>query len=486
MRQLDGRLQSVSTSATVSAGAVVLTVLVSGLGAQTPRLLLTALITAALLALATHPGGRLLLFVGTGMTVFQSSALGNWSRTAFVVLAVLGAVPIAVRLHREGALDRFREPVLLLAALLALCSVQAVLSNAGLIAAARDGTTYTLTMVAPIYGLDAGRRCSPRYLQALLTLVGLVGALAYLATWTGNRGQDLGFGSFALASSLLVMPSICMCLTLYYRSLRRPAMWAILALVQASILLLTGGRTLVVAVSVVFLYYLVLSAGPARWRKSVLLILLAVAAGYAALLASSSFLHSNFLTSRYGFFSHVSVTSTVNDPSGATRVRAYSIAHQAWLAHPILGQGLGYSYPSPEVGKGSEANYTLDTPLLLLSKFGLVGSAILVVVLLLLARALLAGSAAEGGLAGQVKPLVVGVLLVWMVLVPSGIVLEQKGYSLALALLVAVTTSWRLGSGEQAGHPMAGAGARRPRRKSTVHGELALPRGKGGRRSALS
>jgi hypothetical protein len=115
----------------------------------------------------------------------------------------------------------------------------------------------------------------------------------------------------------------------------------------------------------------------------------------------------------------------------------FSWSRDVWHQWPLTGAGPGYIYP-PVSGRGG-GSLGLDSPLLLLSKFGLIGTAGLAIAFLLLVTAFRNVRKAAGyDVTGTASA---GFLLVIIALLPFGTPLEDKGTALACLLLVAVLTA---------------------------------------------
>ena len=99
-----------------------------------------------------------------------------------------------------------------------------------------------------------------------------------------------------------------------------------------------------------------------------------------------------------------------------------------------MGTGPGYLYPS--VVPGDPPAFTLDTPLVTPAKFGLLGASIVVFLLAQAARAIGASRRLVG--ATQVGIALSGFGFIFVVDLPFGGFLEDKGFSIALMLFLAL------------------------------------------------
>lgn len=417
-----------------------------------PWLPLAILLAIAVAWLFTKPVGRLILFAGGTMAIFQSVVLGPSVRTGFLVVALLGA---GVALQSISTMDnaatrrlrlgRLTKPIVGLLATVVITLPLMATTGVSPVDWARDATTYLLIVVGPIYGVDAGLHGTRRQVEALTALVGVVGAFAFLVAWLDRRGYGLaGLSQFALASSVLVIPSICMCLALYLRQRTHQPGWLVLGLTQIAMLVMTGGRSSVIYCGAIVTVFVVAGGGCGSRRalRALGILLATVVAAAAALAISSQVVGSNFLIGRYDWFANPSFASVQSDLSGQMRLRAYSILAGSWSEAPLFGKGLGFSYPAVVTGTATPGTYTLDSPLILLSKFGIIGAFVLLTSLaamvVVLRRLPCAGSTAQQ----LVRGLTLGLVAAWLAILPGGAPTESKGFGVGLGLLVALCVAW--------------------------------------------
>lgn len=421
------------------------TPLVAAVAVLEPRILLIVPGVAALVALA-WPWGRLAWFVGGAMVVFQTSTgltLPKVAYVAGVAVAVLLAAPGVARTVRTSWGARFR-PALWGAALLALwlalaTSMQSLSAGVPAESWARDALTYFLLCAAAVLGVDAASAASVRAARTVTACVGVVVAYGFATSWIQRRGLVAAESGQPLLASMvaLVVPiSLAIVLALARRGAR--AQWLALAGGLVGAVLLTGTRTGVVLLAPAL--GVVGASSKGRVRPSKIMAGMAVALGViaAALLTfGSRITGAAFQEARIRDALRAVTEGVSQDGSGAVRIRAYEYAEGVFRGNPLLGQGLGVFFPNPNPG-GGEASFSLDTPWLLLAKFGLVGVVVLVGALTLVVlpcfrprgdRPMLEAAVASGSIVG------------WLAILPFGPPTEDKGFALSIALLLMLVGS---------------------------------------------
>ncbi|WP_258724173.1 O-antigen ligase family protein [Cellulomonas sp. NS3] len=419
------------------------TPLVAAAAVLEPRLLLVVPGIAALLALA-WPWGRLTWFVGGAMVVFQTSAGLTMPKVAYVAgvaVALLLAAPGVARTLRTWGV-RFR-PGLWGAALLAgwlavATSIQSLGAGVPVESWARDALTYFLVCAAVVFGIDAASVVSVRAARAVTACVGVVVAYGFATSWIQRRGLAAESGQVLLASMVALVVPISLAIVLALAGRGARAQWLALAGGLVGAVLLTGTRTGVVLLAPALGVIGAPSKG--RVRASKILVGMAVALGViaAALFTfGSRITGAGFQQARIRDAVRAFTEGVSQDGSGSIRIRAYEYAEGIFRDSPLLGQGLGVFFPNPNPG-GGETSFSLDTPWVLLAKFGLVGAAVLVAALTLIVLPcfrprgdppMLEAAVASGSVVG------------WLAILPFGPPTEDKGFAISIALLLMLVGS---------------------------------------------
>ncbi|MEB2526485.1 O-antigen ligase family protein [Kocuria rosea] len=412
-----------------------------------PVMLLIPIAALGSLFLLTTSLGRLLMLCFGVLVMFGSSVFSAPVRSLFTIMLFVG-LPLAGHSILQRArstrinLRGYLIPIFFLFSVPFLSLFAAALYATDLVMWIRDGTTFILIPVSVVYALDAGLSVRSITLQRIFTLVGLVGGLGYLLTWLAFRGQvQIPGGVPLLSSSMLVVPVISMCLALYFTSSsRRRYMWAAIAAILVLLLVGAGGRSALLYLGATLLVAVAVATRARRGllRLAILLVVAAIVlSGFYRIYAS--FVGPQFLSGRFDWFTEASWEAITDDASGQDRVRAYSIMWNSFLEKPLLGNGFGYNYPSVSA-TGIEL-FTLDSPLVYLAKFGLIGAA---VVLLSLAGIVDATIKQSKHSPHRLRIVLMNASAVaaWVAILPSGAPTEQKGFGVGLALLVALSIAW--------------------------------------------
>jgi hypothetical protein len=355
----------------------------------------------------------------------------------------------------------------------------------------RDVAAYVLFAAAPLLAFDA-RRAGTRFIVASLTLAGLLGAASFSLEWMDRRSLS----AFPVTHLLLPSGAIAAALFAYATSriLTRPSLeppWLPVLGFIAGAMWITGTRSALVilaapAAITVF--------GPrtrllARLRRA---LLAGPTVGVLALLFAigiSALAHVDLARSAGRMISIANPLATQVDPSaGPTtppvaefrasaspsqsaapesvaavnvgplatlpsavaaqtfneRAIQTALAWQIFVANPIFGTGPGHVY----IWKGESglplSSFSLDTPLALPAKFGIVGTGALFVLLLALAAHIRrAGTSAQWAAS---EAALLGYASIWIANLPLGFPFEDKGFSLGLLLLIVLTLQPQLGS----------------------------------------
>ena len=343
----------------------------------------------------------------------------------------------------------------------------------------RDAATYGLLAVAPIVALDAAASLRAGLLLGITTVAAALGALSYALYWVTARNLAIvSVEHIVLPTSSLPMALFVVALAGATLDPRRRVPWILVGGLAFGAFLVTGTRSalfFLVAVPIVAAFAggrfarasaVVSSAIPGLAFAVVLLVQGAFSAagrdfappidaatpppvtasprpnetgtpatGLPATPQPSVRPPPNpdaNLFERLGEF----LTSPQRDGSIRERVTQYDVAWRLFTSSPLLGVGLGHPFEWTRIDGTVRRDFTADTPLVVPAKLGIGG----VVWLVILARAwwifvrqqrrargpTLAGLALAGW--GAIL-----IALLW-----SGAAVEDKGFSFALMLLLAL------------------------------------------------
>lgn len=377
----------------------------------------------------TRSWARVAVVVAGGILVLGSSSDVGAQKVVYAAAFILCALVSTWRLTSNPPtwLSPFR-PVIVLGLVLLACLIFSVVANpdVDITTTVRQGLFYVMIPFAPIIGLDAGRDSKSRSVMHWIAVIGCIAAVGFAADWLNRRGvSSLPIGRFIVSS--LMLPTLAFALSIvrvvYARGFAR-IMWFIPIVVIPVALLVTGTRTNLI----VFLALIGVLGASAKRRVNLsrVLGLTITAAGTIAivfpLLADAVIDQPGFIEARIQALLGVLGGNAVGDQSYAARNEQYFYAGQ-WISEaPWLGKGPGFSPP-----------ISLDTPLAVVVRVGVVGT--IALVLFLIALVLASRQSAKMHGYTFMHTTVTGVALVCLANLPFGTVVEDRGFAFMLVLL---------------------------------------------------
>lgn len=398
------------------------------------RALGALLALAFLIAALTSARARVLACLGGALLVFQ--APGDAGKIAYLgVVAVCLAIALTNLIRSRDELASVFQPMLSMAIVVVFTFLSSFLvamyNGIPALSWFRDVLTYFLLAALPIIGLEAALTVSRRFVSWTLTSLGVVAALGFATDWLNRRGAVDGLGRFVLATATFSL------LALIYVALRccsdrRPLGWFLVGTVITGALLITGTRTNIVLI----LAALVGMAGPVSKARvpirRVIGFTIALAGAMSLtlpLLSSRLFTRRDFLNSRLQAFVESVEGGLSADQSFQLRAASYAAAQSRWEEHPWLGGAPGYVYPFAD-------SFSLDTPWVVPAKFGILGTGVLVTYLLAIVWSLIRVK--------RTPEIEFTMARSWtfamIALLPFGPWLEDKGSSLAIMVIVLMTS----------------------------------------------
>lgn len=416
--------------------------------------LLAVLPIVLVIAAASISSGmvRLALLSVGALIVFQSATASSAPRYLYAVVLVWVIALSAVDILRT----RDRVPTVIVAGAFLAVLVAGTALVAGQRGTtgtlwARDFITYGLVLVAPLVGYAAARRMG-RSPLGLTLVVGIVSSLGFAVDWLSRRGvSSLPFDRFVYGSGALA--SLAMAILVAAACRRQHTALALFgAAVVAASQLVTGTRTSLIYFAAPLAIAIYQVWRERSWRGFRILVGLgAIAALSLPLLASRLTDDPRFLSQRFELGLGALGGSLQGDQSFQLRSIAYGLARTSFEQHPWFGTGLGYEFATQDLKYAS--GLTLDTPLVTVAKFGIVGSAALAIFLIAWVAFLWKLSANDSLL----RYVIVGFVAIQVCFLPFGSPLEDKGFGVAAMLLTAIVAFQARASGRDAGASAASA-----------------------------
>ncbi len=356
--------------------------------------------------------GRLLVLVVVlgGLVTLQSSNNLDASKVAYLLLVAVSLVGAAVGArwwlsdHRAEISAPWLASVASFAALLVLSLAVSRAHNTPMSSWLRDAATYALWAVAPVFGLACARTASRRWIIAFFVVCGSLASISFTVVWLGRRNLlDLPIARIVLPTAGLDYALLALATALALAGAWRRSWWAIGAGTVLGLFFVTGTRTSLLLLAVPIGAGLI--AGR-PWRRAARTLMtegvVAVAIFFAA--ATGISLANGTLTFPIGLpgptvsaapsgapmtspqptappnelVGRVNTVGSLLTNPGADqslqeRLSQTKAAWQAFLTSPLVGVGPGYTFPWTGSSGLAHNDFTLDTPLVYIAKFGLVG-----------------------------------------------------------------------------------------------------------------
>jgi len=407
--------------------------------------------TAAVLPLALLAGllllvdarARILFVVFGGLLTLQSS-----SGVGSMKLLYLAGVFVSF----AGALFRFSQSRdvstrAFVAPLLRVCvAMSALIAISYLVAQAqgvvrvdwlRDVAPYVLFALAPIFALDAQWAFRRRTLVRLLVVAGLIATASFSTNWLEQRHiARLPFSQFALSSFFFPAALFAFAVASALHARERRIRWLFLAALVFALLVVTGTRsTLILAVAPVAVAFAARRQLSARFIRLVLLAPAAVLVIAVAVVSVVQVTHAStsIISKRITILKE---TGTSSDASYKDRQAATRAARDVFYAHPYFGSGPG-TYFSWQVTNGEQrSEFIVDSPVSFPAKFGVVGLAVVLFLVLEYASFMKAAFRFDHPRPETLALAAVAALAVLDSFLTNP--LEDKGFTLGLVLLLAL------------------------------------------------
>lgn len=331
----------------------------------------------------------------------------------------------------------------------------------------RDAASYALFAAALLVALACARSASRRWIIVVFAICGALASVSFTIEWLGRRDiAHLPIDRIVLPSGSLASGLVALASALAITAALRRGWWAAAAGVVLGLFFITGTRSTLLLLAVPIGVSLVAGRPWQRGVQTVLTSGMVAAAIFVATqsgiaIANGSFpLHlgpsTNTISPSPNATSQPWPTATPNnelsgringigrliadpgsDPSLQSRWAQTEEAWRAFLTSPIVGVGAGYSFEWTEAPGGTHKGFSMDTPLVYLAKFGLIG--LIPLASFVAAYAWLAIQLRRcGPRASSELLIVVGYAIVLVIAVALGAPIEDKGTSFALIFVVAV------------------------------------------------
>jgi O-Antigen ligase len=424
----------------------------------------------------------LIAVVGGGVLILQSSNSLDPMKVGYLTVVLLIVLKSGYRtwqMRRSAALRQFQPWMVVTAAwtLLIVLSIPVSLAHgANPVDWLRDSAAYGLFAICPVLAVDAARSTTRRFVIVLTAAVSTFAAASFAVFWLTRRQiivlpiSHLGLPSEVLGGTMVALGTVMM-----VKGDSNRGLWGALAGISLGLFFVTATRSslLLLVVPIVVLIFARVSLRAAarvflvEVGTAALLVLVTQTALVAANLAiqpastpvaasptpietevaagpsghspgpatsAPSTTRPGVLGQRVSSIGSL-LSSPGSDPSLATRVRETKVAWGSFLDSPVVGMGPGYLFTWLDASGSKASNYTLDTPLLELAKFGLIGVGVILLTIVVLVRTVARIATPEPNVEYLV---LVGFASVVLVVGLLGSPFEDKGLGLATALVLTI------------------------------------------------
>lgn len=407
--------------------------------------------SVALVLVARYSWARAAFFMLGAFLVFQTSAGLSAPKIFFfavVALSVLVSMARLRRLAHDPVLRALRPAYfgglgIILWQLVLVLPYSVGVRGVSVENWLRDGATYVLIGCAVIIALDAVGSTSRSLARGLVVLVGTIAAYSFATRWISARGLVEAAGTntdATLLSSVTALTlAVGLAFTLALADGRFKSRWVVLGILFVLAIIVTGTRS-----GVVFGLVLIGIVGSRAKRRAPLRSVLAGAGvGVAAVavmipITAAFFTNEDFLTQRLSSIWATAQNGVQSDQSGAIRSRAYEYCLQVWQQNLLLGRGEGWAFVNPTTGVLG-TDFSVDSPLVYLAKFGVIGCLVLGTCLVCVFVPLIRRGRSFDWVVENTA--VRGCAAILIGFIPFGATLEDKGFSITIALAVLLVGS---------------------------------------------
>jgi O-antigen ligase len=408
---------------------------------------LVLLPVAALLAspLLVSPKVRVLFLVIGTVAVFGPSEL-NAAKILFLfgaTLALVGAFSHSRTLMQTPAYADIRPLLLASFALLVVVALSMPVARFNGVAFQewlRDVAPYVLLAWAPLFALDAQSAFDVRALRRLIAVVGVIAAVAFTMNWYTRRelATSLTDTEYGLATLLLSAALFSFAISIALDADTGRLRWLVLAALVFGMIATTGTRS--AAVLLIAPLAVLFGTRERFTQRSLRFLAMLPIAAILVLLSAQSLLKlvsadPEVVATRLEVLAQ---SGTSEDASYQDRLNAINSAWDLFARAPLSGVGPGHAIPWVDHSGATQNNPFVDTAAGFLPDYGLIGLVAVVfaaVAFVSVVRRL----QLRTGVRTTAQLALIGLGVVIVAYTPLQVPFEDKGLSVGLILLLAIT-----------------------------------------------
>lgn len=459
-----------SLLALIGAGSA-LALLVGLLSAFAPPIAVIAVVGPIGLAFLVNSAIlRFVIVTFGGLVVLQSSAGIDLRKVLYLAACAIVFTIAALRSQslQSPTAKRLVRPFFIMSlawvAVVAVSFPVSVMHQAEPMDWARDAIPYVLLAAVPVLAADvlvAQQWSAPnRMIVALFVAYGVLTTLAFFSGWVTRRGYvDLGLDRTVFATFIFPCALFSYAIARAFSGRGRTLPWAAVAALVFFLFVLTGARTSLVMLASPIVVSLGQRGGLGRALPRLMTFgLAATAVGLMSFLALPYVidLDTSQIAARFLNISQVTGESVAGQ-SFADRSVQTNLTLEAFAGSPLLGTGPGHLYEwIPPYSNVPVQAFVVDSPLSIMAKFGLLGTAVFIFTLMALFL-LQARLGRLGGAFSVERDTVRGFLTITLAFSVLASPIDDKGFSFAIAFLLVICLQ-RVVWAERAIHRHVGTG----------------------------
>ncbi|MDM5340534.1 O-antigen ligase family protein [Fictibacillus enclensis] len=377
----------------MSKGVEIIVILFVGafLGFSIPYTLLGALLLIGILfiiLLIKNSTYRLLTLVFGSLFVFQSSDGIGIIKVAFLAVIVVITICsiIVCKNYLNQKVYKNITPILISGLLLLIYLfiniLLSVLRGNNIIGVIRDCAPYITLAVSPIIAFDFGLHIKKKNIFFIFILTGIYATISCVYRWVQIRTLP-DAGTLGLASYMLAYAFFTFCFINALKGSKHIFLWILISSLSLGGLALTGTRTtfIVLTLGTVILILLGknIKMSSKIWRGIKVLFVFVISCTICVFLLMKLVNIDNEV-----FLERIKMINVIfnenqlkADNSIMMRTSQTDAAIQAIKKSPVVGVGSGYVFQSLNYDGSIQNRTSLDTPLSIPAKFGIIGTILL-------------------------------------------------------------------------------------------------------------
>lgn len=395
-------------------------------------------IILGLILIIIKPEARFLYLIMGGLLIFQNAS-GNLKVLYLAGLVIILFVAFK-NIDWKNQTVQLIKPVikagLLLQLYLVISMIVSIIKGYGALNTIRDSVQYIILAFSPIFAVDFAINIRSKHLNNLVLSGMLLGSILCIVGWISRRGYTdadliVGLSSYSLPAALFSIS-----IANFMSSKRFNITWLILAVAVLGGTIMTGTRS---SYAFLFAPIAILLFSKAKKTRIVPILIFGVAFGswvFSFFMNNTSQFEGSVLISvqqRIQYTAESLINNSITDDSSyMERVNQTEVALSTVTDNPLFGAGPGKQYIIQRYNGVLSIVNSLDSPMFILAKYGIIGLIILIIFLGLIYKHLI--TKYKYNVYSISLLAFLGVCLAWLPLVNP---FDDKGSGLVIIMLMA-------------------------------------------------